>query len=78
MFAKATKLYNTLIEIYADQLHGLEKNMKKKIANRSRPKNLIPKTYGYEQWFTEESDDKTEGDKEGEIVDITNHATTRR
>ena len=44
--------------------------MKKKIANRSRPKNVIPKTYGYEHSFTVESDDKRESDKEDEIVYI--------
>ena len=30
--------------------------MKKQVGNRSRPKNLVLKTYGYEQWFNKESD----------------------
>ena len=38
--------------------------MKKKVANRNRSRNLVVKTYGYEQWFKEESD------YEEEIVDI--------
>ena len=46
----------TLLEIYADHFNRLEKNMKKQVGNRSRPENLVLKTYGYEQWFNKESD----------------------
>ena len=56
---------NLLLEIYAGQFNRLEKNMKKMIALKNRPKILI-----LESWSPEDEDDKTlEGDKE-EIDDI--------
>ena len=62
---KASKLCNTLLEIYTNQFNRLHKNKKKNIAIKNRPE-----TFSLKGFFCFSEDDETlEGDKE-EIDDI--------
>ena len=79
MLDKASRLCNSLLEVYAIKLNRLGKNMKKKVAIKNRPESLSLKRFFSEDDETLESDKKDihdmppmpplEGD-EGEFVDI--------
>ena len=60
---EASKLYNILLEIYANKFNRLEINKKKKIAIKNRPKNLSLKGLFLEDHKTLEDDKILEGDK---------------